>query len=116
MSGSRKSDNSTLNIHKEGEISKQLNNDLTEQFIKFKRSRRSYLGKITQNINKINCYISLRYKLEEIKEFLYRLGKYLYKIKVLSQDIIESTNDKNEIKAEKSYRTGILYHSNKNVC
>ena len=50
MSGSRKSDNNTLNIHKEGEISKQLNNDLTEQFIKLKRSRTSYLGKITSGL------------------------------------------------------------------
>ena len=99
MSGSRKSDNSTLNIHKEGAVSKQLNNDLTEQFIKFKRSRTSYLGKITQNINKINYHISLRYKLEEIKELLYELENYQYKIKVLSQDIIESTNDENETKA-----------------
>ena len=75
MSGSQKSDNSTLNIHKEGEIPKQLNNDLTEQFTKFKRSRTSYLGKITQNITKINYYISLRNKLEEIKECLYKLEK-----------------------------------------
>ena len=99
MSGSRKSDNSALNIHKEGEIPKQLNNDLTELFTKFKRSRTSNLQKITQNINKINYYISLRNKLEEIKECLYKPEKYLYKIKAVSQDMIESTNDENEIKA-----------------
>ena len=68
MSRSRRSDNSTLNIHNEGEIPKQLNNNVTEQFTKFKRSRTTYLGKITQNITKINYYISLRNKLEEIKE------------------------------------------------
>ena len=116
MSGSRESQNSILNIHKEGEIPKQLNNDLTEQFTKFKRSRTSYLGKITQNIAKIHCYISLRNKLEEIKECLYKLEKYLYKIKAVSQDMIESTNDENEIKAisnivtEQKFRI-IIIHS-----
>ena len=34
-----------------------IKNDLIEQFEKYKRSRMSYLRKITQNINKINNLI-----------------------------------------------------------
>ena len=39
------------------ENNKLIKNDLSEQFEKYKRSRMSYLLKITQNINKINNLI-----------------------------------------------------------
>ena len=36
------------------EINELIKNDLIEQLDKYKRSKTLYLGKITQNINKIN--------------------------------------------------------------
>ena len=52
-----------------------LKNDLIEQLDKYKRSRMSYLGKITQKINKINNLISLDNQIITINECLYKVEK-----------------------------------------
>ena len=55
-----------------------IKNDLIEQLDKYKRSRTSYLGKITQNINKINNLITLDNQIITINECLYKVEKYLH--------------------------------------
>ena len=75
-----------------------IKNDLIEQLDKYKRSRTSYLGKITQNINKINNLITLDNQIITINECLYKVEKYLHKIKSVSQKMIELSTDENEIK------------------
>ena len=61
-----------------------IKNDLIEQLDKYKRSRTSYLGKITQNINKINNLITLHNQIVTINECLYKVEKYLDKKKSVS--------------------------------
>ena len=80
------------------ENNEQIKNDLIEQLDKYKRSRTSYLGKITQNINKINNLIILDNQIITINECLYKVEKYLHKIKSVSQKMIELSTDENEIK------------------
>ena len=58
---------------------KNLNNFLIEQFEKSKRNRTSYLGKITQNISKIENSIALENQIITIKECLYELEKVFLK-------------------------------------
>ena len=76
-----------------------IKNDLIEQLDKYKRSRMSYLGKTTQNINKINNLITLDNQTIAIKECLNKMGKHLHKIKTVSQKMIEISTEENEIKA-----------------
>ena len=76
-----------------------IKNDLIEQLDKYKRSRTSYLGKITQNIDKINNLITLENQIIVTKECLYEVEKYLHKTKTVSQKMIELLTDQNEIKA-----------------
>ena len=47
-----------------------IKNDLIEQLDKYKSSRTSYLGKITQNINKINNVITFDNQMIAINECL----------------------------------------------
>ena len=72
-------------------------NDLIEQFEKYNRSRTSYLGKITENIKKVNDLVTLDNQIITIKECLYKLEKYLHKLKTASQITIEFSIYENEI-------------------
>ena len=74
-----------------------IKNDLIEQLGKYKRSRKSYVGKITQNISKINKLITPHNQIITIKEHLYKMEKYLHKKKTVSQKMIELSTDENEI-------------------
>ena len=74
-----------------------IKNDLIEQLDKYKRSRTSYLRKIPQN-NKIINLITLDNQITTINECLYKVEKYLHKIKSVSQNMIELSTDENEIK------------------
>ena len=56
-----------------------IKNDIIEQLDKYKRSRTSYLRKITQN-NKIIILITLDNQITTINECLYKMEKYLHKI------------------------------------
>ena len=59
-------------------------NDLTEQFEKYKRSRRLYTSeKINRNSNKINNLITLKNQIITMKKCLYKLKKDLHKIKTV---------------------------------
>ena len=53
-----------------------IKNDLIEQLDKYKRSRMSYLRRITQNINKINHLITLDNQIITINEYLDKVEKY----------------------------------------
>ena len=75
-----------------------IKNDLIEQLDKYKRSRASYPGKVTQNISKINNSITLDNQIITMKECLYKVEKYLHKIKSVSQKMIELSTDENIIK------------------
>ena len=70
--------------------------NLIEQLDKYKRSRALYLGKIAQNINKIINSITLDNQIIAIKECLYKMEKYLHKLKTVSQKMIELSTGKNE--------------------
>ena len=85
----------SINISDSGDIENNelIKNDLIEQLDKYKRSRTSYLGKITQNISKINNLITLDNQIM-VKE----VEKYLHKIKTVSLKMIELSTDENEIK------------------
>ena len=61
-------------------------NDLIKQLDKYKRSRTSYLRKITENINKINNLITLDNEMITTKECLYKV------------QMIKLSTDENEIK------------------
>ena len=58
-----------------------IKNDLIEQLDKYKRSRTSYLRKITQN-NKIINLITLDNQITTINECLYKVEKYLHEKKI----------------------------------
>ena len=78
--------NNSREVHKSdisnfNKIPNDVLNDTIQEIIILKRSRTFYLGKITQNINKINYYISLKNKLNEIKECLYKLESTCIKSK-----------------------------------
>ena len=57
-------------------------NQINEKIFTFKKSRTSYLGKITQNINKINYYITQNDKLPDINLFLHKLQNICTKLKM----------------------------------
>ena len=61
-------------------------NDLIKQLDKYKRSRTSYLRKITENINKINNLITLDNEMITTKECLYKV------------EMIKLSTDENETK------------------
>ena len=69
-----------------------IKNDLIEQLDKYKRSRTSYLRKIPQN-NKIINLITLDNQITTINECLYKVEKYLHKIKSVSQNMTELSTD-----------------------
>ena len=56
-----------------------IKNNLVEQRDKYKRSKKPYLGKITQNINKINNLTTPHNQIIGLKECLYKVEKYLHK-------------------------------------
>ena len=82
----------------DAESNELIKNDLIKQLDKCKRNRTSYLGKITQNIKKINSLIDIDYQIIKIKECLYKVEKYLHKIKTVSRKMTEHSTDVNEIK------------------
>ena len=55
-----------------------IKNNIVKQRDKYKKSKKSYLGNISQNINKINNLITPQNQIIALKECLYKVEKYLH--------------------------------------
>ena len=98
----------SINVSDSGDIENNelIKNDLIEQLDKYKRSRTSYLGKITQNINKINNLITLDNQII-VKE----VEKYLHKIKTVSLKMIELYSQSKKILIDRRYDKRLSIYS-----
>ena len=71
---------------------------VSEKFYSFKYSRRTHVGKITENINKLTKYMNRGNKSSpEFEICLQKLEKYKHKIKTVSDSLIELTNNPDEL-------------------
>ena len=67
---------------------------VSEKIYSLKNSRRAYIWKITENINKLTRYMHLGNKSSlELETCLQKSQKYKHKIKRVSDFLIELTND-----------------------
>ena len=71
---------------------------ISEKNYSLKNSRRAYIRKITENINKLTKYMDLVNKSSlEFETCLQKLQKYKHKIKMVGDTLIEFTNDPDEL-------------------
>ena len=71
---------------------------VSEKIYSLKNSRRAYIGKITENINKLTKYMDLGNKSSlEFKTCLQKLQKCKHKIKMVLGSLIELTNDPDKL-------------------
>ena len=71
---------------------------ISEKNYSLKNSRRAYIRKITENINKLTKYMDLVNKSSlEFETCLQKLQKYKHKIKMVGDTLIELTNDPDEL-------------------
>ena len=71
---------------------------ISEKNYSLKNSRRAYIRKITENINKLTKYMDLVNKSSlEFETCLQKLQKYKHKIKMVGNTLIELTNDPDEL-------------------
>ena len=99
MSNSEKGQSSKLSGKHLKERTHQLDEGyISEKIYSLKNSRRAYVGKITQNINKLTKYMNVQNKNSlDFETCLQKLQKYMYKIRTVSDSLIELTNDENEL-------------------
>ena len=84
----------------------------SEKVKAFKNSRRTYIGKITQNKNKITDFLNLNLTdISSYEQCLAKIDKYLAKIKYACENIADCLVDQNEINensncyTEQNFRT-----------
>ena len=71
---------------------------ISEKIYSLKNSCRAYIGKITENINKLTKYMDVVNKSSlEFETCLQKLQKYKHKIKTVGDALIELTNDPDEL-------------------